>query len=176
MLSIFTLNVLMLLSFFIVHSQATEGADPTRPMNATVTSSEIDNSGSPTTTTSVEKPLRLFQILQSKQGNKALINGQLLKVNDKIQQYTVNKIGPYEVSLFDGDTQKTLVISIFNQTPQPTTPTSSTPTSLPNSSSIPNSNALPSPAISKEAAILKALDIDTINIDQLLKPLQGSKP
>ena len=174
--------LLVLLWALVQPLLAEKGADPTRPMTSEpATNAVTDDNSSPSTLPTSEKSLRLYQIMQSKQGNKALINGKMLQVNDKIQDYTVSKIEAYEVSLFNNDTKKTLVISIFNQSPKATPPTSNTnppnTTATGNSpSNSTNSNSLPSSAIPKEAAILKSLDIDKINIDQLLKPLQGSKP
>lgn len=160
---------------------AQEGVDPTRPMSASIMSADMANATDDTgsTTDSAEKPLRLFQILQSTQGRKALINGKLFKINDKIQQYTVSKIDAYAVSLFDNDTKKTRVLSIFNQTPQPTPPASASTLTGTQASTYPNTHTSTSralPAIPPEAAILKALEFDQINIDSLLTPLQGSKP
>ncbi len=174
---------------------AAEGNDPTRPMTSQVATSITGDPSDKETTDTAEKPLRLYQIIQSKHGNKALINGKMLQVNDKIKNYTVSKIDAYEVSLLDDISKNNLVISIFNQkelsSPPPAGSSNNTKknnTSTADTDASSNKKATAdvmndtllkatsSAVLPPEAAILNALDINKINLDQLLKPLQGSKP
>ncbi len=174
---------------------AAEGNDPTRPITSQVATSINGESSDKETTDTAEKPLRLYQIIQSKHGNKALINGKMLKVNDKIKNYTVSKIDAYEVSLLDTTNKNNLVISIFNQKELSSPPPvgSSNNANKNNTSTADNDassnkkatsdvindtllKATSSTVLPPEAAILNALEINKINLDQLLNPLQGSKP
>ncbi len=176
--------VVMALLIQLSLSIADEAKDPTRPTLTQKATTSSDEKNADTAIEPAIKPLRLYQIIQSKQGHKAIINGQIVATDDKVQNYTVKKIDAYAVSLENNDDQQILVLPLFNQQ-QPDTPAAPKNTAAPittpaPSASLPTTDTTSSPSLTPEAAILNKLlnsnTIQQINVDELIKPLQGSQP
>ncbi len=70
---------------------ATELKDPTRPPGA--------RTGNPTSTTVALSRLQLQQVVSGGQKASALINGELVRVGDKVRGYQVVAIAPRMVTL-----------------------------------------------------------------------------